>query len=52
MASFLGYQHSGMGTGTPEGTENSPKEVATVGLSGTEGELVDLVGLKRSLVVV
>lgn len=38
-----------MGTGTPEGTENSPKEVATVGLSGTEGELEDLVGLKRGV---
>lgn len=35
--SFLGYQHSGMGTGTPEGTENSPKEVATVGLGGLSG---------------
>ena len=37
MASFLGYRHSGMGTGTPEGTENSPKEVATVGLGRLTG---------------
>lgn len=43
MASFLAHWHPVVGAGTPEGTEKGPKEAATAGLRGREGELEDFV---------